>query len=137
MKRKLQFGGHASATQNGDREMETMQPPEKRRMPRKHPRVPLVTQVEASSIGRTENISMGGMLVVTYETFEPETEVTFRFNLPSGHTIQGRGLVVHSQPKLRMGIQFLDLKEDDLKAIEEFVQQACEEVRAGEPSGAT
>jgi len=73
------------------------------------------------------------MLVVTYETFEPETEVAFRFNLPSGHTIQGRGVVVHSQPKLRMGIQFLDLKEDDLKAIEQFVQQAC----AREPSGAT
>lgn len=99
-------------------------PPEMRRSPRKHPRVRLVTQVEATSLGHTENISEGGMLMITRDTFEPDTEVMFRFNLPNGRTIHGKGLVVHSKPKAQMGIKFMHLKEGDRRAITEFVQEA-------------
>lgn len=97
----------------------------------------LVTQVEATSIGRTENISVGGMLVSTRQTFEPETEVIVRFKLPAGRTIQAQGRVVHTLSRLKMGIQFLEMKEEDQKAIEEFVKQASEEEDSPPPSGAS
>lgn len=97
----------------------------------------LVTQVEGISLGRTENISAGGTLIFTRETFEPKTGVTIRFTLPSGRPIQATGVVVHSKPGVSMGIQFRWLKDDDLKAIEEFVQQACEEPGSGESSTAS
>ncbi|MFQ5817801.1 MAG: PilZ domain-containing protein [Terriglobia bacterium] len=101
-------------------------------IPRKHPRVRLVTQVEsrasgATSVGRTENISAGGMLVLTRDTFDPSTEVIVRFNLPPRHSIEAQGVVVHARPAASMGIHFAQLKHDDVKAIEEFVRQPCEE----------
>lgn len=107
-------------------------PPEARKIPRRHPRVRLVTQVESrtsgqSSIGRTENISEGGMLVLSRDTFEPQTDVIVRFNLPLGRTVQAEGIVVHTQPGVNMGIHFHHINQDDLSAIKEFVRQACEE----------
>ncbi len=107
-------------------------PPEKRRIPRKHPRVRLLTQVEsqtsgASSLGRTKNISQGGLLVYTRETFDASTNVIVRFNLSPGHLIEAPGVVMHSLPQVSMGIKFLQLKDDDRKAIEEFVRQTGEE----------
>ncbi|MFQ5903336.1 MAG: PilZ domain-containing protein [Candidatus Binatia bacterium] len=111
---------------------ETTPPAEKRQLPRRHPRVRLVTQVQAAtSIGRTENISVGGMLLFTRDTFEQQTEVTVRFNLPSGRSIEAQGVVTHAQAKVKMGIQFLQMKDKDAKAIEEFVKQACEESDSG------
>ncbi len=100
---------------------------ETRKVPRRHPRVRLVTQVEATSLGRTENISEGGMLVVTRDTFEPGTEVKFRFSLPGGRSIEGYGKVIHSKSKTQMGIEFGDLKQEDRKAIATFVREAAEE----------
>ena len=107
-------------------------PPEKRRIPRKHPRVRLLTQVEsqtsgATSIGRTENISQGGLLVYTRETFDASTKVIVRFNLSPGHLIEAPGVVMHSLPQVSMGIKFLQLKDNDRKAIEEFIRHTGEE----------
>ena len=107
-------------------------PPEKRRIPRKHPRVRLLTQVEsqtsgATSIGRTENISQGGLLVYSRETFDASTKVIVRFNLSPGHLIEAPGVVMHSLPQVSMGIKFLQLKDNDRKAIEEFIRHTGEE----------
>ncbi len=101
------------------------------RIPRRHPRVRLVVQVESRtsgsvSLGRTENISVGGLLVHSPETFDPGTEVLARFNLPGAGAIEAEGRVVHSVPGVRMGIAFLKLDPSQQKAIEQFVQQACE-----------
>ena len=114
-------------------------PPEKRRIPRKHPRVRLLTQVEsqtsgASSLGRTKNISQGGLLVYTRETFDASTKVIVRFNLSPGHLIEAPGVVMHSLPQVSMGIKFLQLKDDDRKAIEEFVRQTGEETNSRQSS---
>ncbi len=114
-------------------------PPEKRRIPRKHPRVRLLTQVEsqtsgASSLGRTENISQGGLLVYSRETFDASTKVIVRFNLSPGHLIEAPGVVMHSLPQVSMGIKFLQLKDDDRKAIEEFVWQTGEESNSRQSS---
>jgi hypothetical protein len=88
----------------------------------------LVTQVEsrssgATSLGHTKNISAGGLLVESRDTFESQTNVIVRFNLPSGRAIQADGVVVHSESGVHMRIRFMQLKDDDRNIIEDFVQQ--------------
>jgi glutaredoxin len=105
-------------------------------MPRKHPRVWLDTQVESlasgvTSIGRAENLSVGGLLVYTRQTFDPRTDVVVRFSLPRGHAVEGRGVVAHANRGVRMGIRFTELKEEDRVAIEEFVQAIQPYTRRG------
>ncbi len=106
-------------------------PTEHWRTPRKHPRAQLLTQVEsqtsgATSIGRTENISQGGLLVYTRDTFDASTSVIVRFNLSPGRLIEAQGKVVHVQVGVQMGIQFSQVTDEDRKAITEFVREACE-----------
>lgn len=96
---------------------------------RRHLRVPLVTEVESQasgviSPGRTENIGVGGLLVLCRQTFELETEVVVRFTLPSAGPIEAQGRVMHTLPNVFMGIEFLRLKEKNQEAIAEFVRQA-------------
>ena len=116
--------------------MPTMQPafrpepsPCERRRSR---RVRLLTQVESktacdvTSLGHSEDISKGGMLVATSETIEPKTEVIVRFHLPAPPRvtfIETLGEVVRVRPAKFMGIRFLDLKFCDRKAIDEFVKR--------------
>ena len=102
-----------------------------RRIPRRYPRVRLVTQVESrtsgqSSIGRTENISEGGVLVLSRDTFETETDVIVRFSLAPNQTVQAQGTVVHATAGVSMGIQFVQIKPEDVAAIRDFVNRACE-----------
>ena len=93
-------------------------------------RVSLFTQIEsrssgATSLGRTRNISMNGLLVESRDTFDPQTNVIVRFSLASGHTIQAEGVVMHSLLGVHMGIKFIKLKDDDRKIIEHFVKQVA------------
>lgn len=112
---------------------------------RRSPRVRLMTQVEtlgpgASSLGRIQDISVGGLLTVSRDTFEPNSEVTVRFNLPPvppGLSIEAQGVVAHVLPGVKMGIQFLLLKDDDRKAIDEFVQEASEGTNSPQSAGAS
>ena len=99
---------------------------------RKSQRVLLVIQVEsiatgARSIGRTEDISTGGLRMLTRDTFEPKTTVTIRFNLPPvppGRPVECQGMVVRVQPGAHMAVEFLRLREEDRKAIAEYIEQA-------------
>ncbi len=98
------------------------------RASRRHSRVRLATRVESratgvTSVGRTDNISVGGLLVIARDTFESGTEVVVRFGLPSGHAIEAQGVVVHALRGERMGIQFHALKLADVEAIDEFVRR--------------
>ncbi len=113
-----------------------------RRIPRRHPRVRLVTQVESrasgqSSIGRTENISEGGVLVLSRDTFEPETDVIVRFNLAPNQAVQAQGTVVHATPGVSMGIQFVQIRPEDVAAIRDFVSRACAEAEEARGSPGT
>jgi hypothetical protein len=72
-----------------------------------------------------------GLLVLSRDTFDPETEVTVRLHLlpaPVGRLLEVHGVIVHVQPGVKMGIQFLDLKDEDRQAIEEYVRQASSPV---------
>ena len=81
-------------------------------------------------LGRSQDLSEGGLSVLTAETFEPQTEVVVRFNLPPyppGIPIESSGVVVHARPGEQMGVQFLQLSERQREALARYVQQASEE----------
>jgi hypothetical protein len=94
-------------------------------------RARLVTQIESrgpggSSIGHTEDVSETGLLVLTRETFEPQTEVTIRFNLPPvppGRPLECQGVVVRSEPGAHMAVQFTNLGDEDRKALADYVRR--------------
>ena len=107
--------------------MEPSAPPPWRN-PRKHPRVTLVTQVESRAggqvcLGRVENISVGGMLVLTRDTFKAGSEVVVRFNLSGGAHVEAAARVMHTKPGEQMGIQFVDLPDEARRAIAAYVQE--------------
>lgn len=100
-------------------------------VPRKHPRAQLLAQVEAqadgvTALGQTRDISEGGLCVLSPDTFDLNTEVLVRFNLPAAHHIEAKGLVVRALRGLEMGIVFIGLRNDDRQAIAKFAQQALE-----------
>ena len=99
-----------------------------RQSPRKNLRAHLVTQVEsrasgATSVGQTGDISEGGLLVLSHQVLPANTEVLVRLKLPSGHAVEARGVVMRAKPGVEMGIRFLELKDEDRKAILAFVRE--------------
>ncbi len=96
------------------------------RISRQDTRTRLATRVESRATGAVslsgpDEVSVGGLLVAARETFESGTQITVRFDLPYGHLIETQGVVVHVLKGERMGIQFVELKPEDLKAMEELV----------------
>ena len=101
---------------------------------RGNPRAALIVQVECKRgseyiLGRSHDVSEGGLSVLTPETFEPGTEVVVRFNLPPyppGIPLESRGMIVRVRPGEQMGIQFLQLGDRQREAIARYVRQASE-----------
>ena len=97
---------------------------------RKTQRVGLVTQVECKTtgdynLGRSQDISEGGLLVVTRTTLDSGTEVVVRFNLPPyprGIHMEVPGVVVWVRAGESLGIQFLQLKDQQREAIAKYIQ---------------
>ena len=97
--------------------------------PRKCPRVALLTEVEclASGViihGWSENVSTGGLFVLSSQTFEPDTRVIVRLKFPSGYPLECPGCVARAIRGKHMGIQFLELKEEDRKALTDYINKA-------------
>lgn len=80
--------------------------------------------------GFTENISTGGLFIATYDTRPLGQQVNLEFTIP------GKKAAIKVDGEIRwlrdyndmtpdtipgMGVQFLNLNENDLKEIEEFV----------------
>ena len=81
----------------------------------------------ASSLGRSQDVSEGGLLLLAGDTFDVQAAVVVRFHLPPyppGTFIEVQGVVVRVEPGEFMGIQFLELKDPQRKAIANFVHQA-------------
>lgn len=95
---------------------------------RRHPRIPLAARVEnvaggKALTGRTVDLSLGGILVLSNETLDANSTVQVRFDLPDGRRLDLPGEVVHTTPGVRMGIKFLTLNPDDEKAIAEYTER--------------
>lgn len=89
-----------------------------------------ITQVDckwqhAFCLGRTLNLSEGGLLIATPEPLEPGTPVEVRFAVPvapQAVTVQAKGAVVRKDPGKSMAIQFTELDDYDREAIKRFLQ---------------
>jgi c-di-GMP-binding flagellar brake protein YcgR len=76
-------------------------------------------------MGNSIDVSESGLLMVTSETLKPGTEVVVRFALPASSqaiTIETKGIVVRELPWKSIAIQFVDLKEEDRRAIAQYVK---------------
>ena len=102
---------------------------------RRSPRAALIVRVECKRtgdyvLGRSQDVSEGGLSVLTSETFDPQAEVVVRFKLPPyspGIPIESSGVVVHARPGEQRGVQFLQLSERQREALARYVQQAADE----------
>lgn len=95
---------------------------------RKHPRAPILTQVEAraqqfTSLGRATDISIGGLFIQTPETLKEGSTVIVRFYVPPDfRTIEAAGRVVRVEAGKSMGIAFLGLMEEHKRKILDYIQ---------------
>lgn len=96
---------------------------------RKAPRAPLLTQVEAqggqgATLGRTNDISVGGLLIETADTLDVGATVVVRFFVPPEKAaIEAAGRVVRAEPGKSMAIAFLGLPDAHRKRIVEYIQK--------------
>ena len=96
---------------------------------RKAPRVPILTQVEAqgqaaTALGRSRDISVGGLQIETPETFTEGAVVIIRFFLPGQpRPIETAGRVVRVASGKSMGISFMGLRRVDEERIVGYIGQ--------------
>jgi len=95
---------------------------------RKHPRVPLATQIysqECMSLAFSRDVSRGGMFVETREPLPIGSEITLRFHLgDDGPIVVALAEVKYHVTKLGMGVQFREVSTADRKRIEDYVAKA-------------
>jgi uncharacterized protein (TIGR02266 family) len=103
---------------------------------RRVPRVPLQTEVTIEGhsnfyTGFTQDISTGGLFVCTKQLLPVGTKIDLVFRLPDGKRIAVKGEVrwvrdiafSSSEALPGMGIQFENLRPEDLEAVERFVKE--------------
>ena len=94
---------------------------------RRHPRVPLVTQVyceELMWLAFSTDVSVGGMFVETKHQVAVGTRLTIRFHLEGGDPIvEAIGVVKYVVPKLGVGVQFVEIEPSDHKRLTVYVNK--------------
>jgi uncharacterized protein (TIGR02266 family) len=102
---------------------------------RSSPRIPVEMWVEESTdrelyFQRGANISTGGIFLERTIPHSKGTIVNLQFTLPEDSVpIKVKGEIVNvgdATGELGMGVKFLDLKDEDLHRIEEFIEHASE-----------
>lgn len=81
--------------------------------------------------GFSEDISEGGLFISTYDFKPIGTTIDVNFTLPSGHTVIANGVVrwirelnpLTPEMEPGMGVQFVDLSNEDKGAISSFLTQ--------------
>ncbi len=101
---------------------------------RKFSRLDLATPVEvragtSRTIGLTENISLGGLLLQCSSEFQSGGRIDVLFNLTAGLSIKARCSVAHVQPKARIGLRFLDLDAPSQQILDEFIREIALHMR--------
>ena len=72
--------------------------------------------------GTAEDVSLGGILVKTAKTFPKNEEFNIFFKVPgSAQRIEARVLVVRLEPDVFMGLAFLNLSPESVKAIQQYL----------------
>jgi uncharacterized protein (TIGR02266 family) len=98
---------------------------------REHRRARLVTQVRCESLGReemllTRDVSVGGVFVSSKDPFPTGSDIALALQLAAGgKSLSAHGKVVYSLKGLGMGIQFLDLDDENRVTLQKFVDEAA------------
>ena len=97
---------------------------------RLHRRAKLITEVRCETLGReeilvTRDVSVGGLFISSKNPFPADSEVTLSLRLgPKDPTISYRGKVAYAVQGVGIGVQFVDLSEESLQALQKFVDES-------------
>lgn len=110
--------------------LSTSQPASQRHSPRRSCEIELeFTEDSQFYAGLTQDISQGGVFIATYDLLPVGRRLQLEFDLPDGTHVSANGEVrwlrETASPTSRpgMGVAFLDVAPDSLKAIEEFCKE--------------
>ncbi len=67
------------------------------------------------------DLSVTGAFIDSLNEIPPGSRVRLKFALPTGKVVTVEAEVVHSMPHFGMGVRFLDLPEEQRRAIESLV----------------
>ena len=84
----------------------------------------LITEVSYEGAGiraetRISDINLSGVFIDALSPLPEGAAVKLSFTLPGGQRIATDGVVVHSQPRIGMGVAFTDLKPEDAMLIQQ------------------
>lgn len=90
-------------------------------------RSPLLLEVKYEGAGvraetRISDISETGVFVDAMTPVPEGALLRLTFTLPNGSLIEVDGRVAHSQPRIGMGIEFINLKPEDARSISAIEQ---------------
>ena len=71
---------------------------------------------------RISDISLSGVFIDALSPLPAGAVLSLSFTLPGGQRVATEGVVVHSQPRIGMGIAFTNLKPEDAKLIQEAIE---------------
>ena len=86
--------------------------------------VELAVEMHPAGPGTVVNLSDAGMLLATGQALLPDDEVSFRFRLPDGTTVAGKGKVARVAAPVGYGMQFTDVPGTAREAIGQFLRSA-------------
>lgn len=69
---------------------------------------------------RISDISETGVFIDAMTPIPLGAVLKLTFTLPNGHLIEVDGRVAHSQPRIGMGVEFINLKPEDAQSISEI-----------------
>ena len=87
----------------------------------------LYTEVEYEGAGiraetRISDINLSGVFIDALSPLPVGAVLNLSFTLPGGQRVATEGVVVHSQPRIGMGVAFTSLKPEDAKLIQEAIE---------------
>jgi len=105
---------------------------------RKYPRAHLATQIECEesmSLAFARDISVGGMFIETSDPMPVGSRLTLRFNLEENEPIvEVTAEVSYQVGRMGVGVQFLEVKPEDLQRIDAYVANTRATAKASPPA---
>lgn len=86
--------------------------------------VRIAVDTEPECAGAILNLSVGGMLLATHKSLRVNDELGFRFRLPDGTTVTGRGRVAREAAPTGFGVEFVSVDEAGREAIGQFLRSS-------------
>lgn len=77
---------------------------------------------EPEGVAAILNLSPGGMFLATHSTLREGDELKFRFALPDGTNVKGRGRVAREARPTGFGVEFIDLEGEGTDAVLDFLR---------------